>query len=61
MIYADRLVDIITDGIVAIASERDAEDRFVAILRDNSKYGKNAVTLARYIGYDAEIQSLIRG
>ncbi len=60
VIYADRLVDIITDGIVAIASEEDAEDRFVAILRDNIKYGKNAVTLARYIGYDAEIQGLMR-
>jgi uncharacterized protein len=61
VIYADRLVDIISDGIVAIASEQDAEDRFVAILRDNSKYGKNTVTLARYIGYDAEIQGLMRG
>lgn len=60
VIYADRLVDIITDGIVTIASEQDAEERFVAILQDNSKYGKNAVTLARYIGYDAEIQGLMR-
>jgi uncharacterized protein len=60
VIYADRLVDIITDGIVAIASEQDAEDRFVAILQDNIKYGKNAVTIARYIGYDAEIQGLMR-
>ncbi len=60
VIYADRQVDIITDGIVAIASEQDAEDRFVAILQDNIKYGKNAVTLARYVGYDAEIQGLMR-
>jgi len=60
VIYADRLVDIITDGIVAIASEQDAEERYVAILQGNIKYGKNAATLARYIGYDAEIQGLLR-
>lgn len=59
VIYADRLVDIITDGIVELDSERDAEARFAAILRDNINYGKNALTLERYLGYHAEIQGLM--
>jgi uncharacterized protein len=60
VIYADRLVDIIWDGLVPVGSERDAEDRFVEILEDNVQYGKNARTLARYLGYHAEIQGLMR-
>jgi len=60
VIYADRLVDIITDGIVTIKSEQEAEDRFEEILRTYPKYGKNAVTLERYLGYHREIQGLMR-
>ena len=60
IIYADRLVDIIHDGIVTIASERDAEMRFDEILRTYPKYGKNQVTLDRYLGYHREIQGLMR-
>ena len=60
VIYADRLVDIIHDGIVKVASERDAEDRFEEILRTEPKYGKNAVTLERYLGYHREIQGLMK-
>ena len=60
VIYADRLVDIITDGIVETGpDEREAERRFVEILRSYPKYGKNEKTLARYLGYHAEIQGLI--
>jgi uncharacterized protein len=59
VIYADRLVDIITDGIVAIQSERDAEARFEEILRAYPKYGKNEITLNRYLGYHREIQKLM--
>lgn len=59
IIYADRLVDIITDGIVKISSEREAEERFEEILRTYPKYGKNERTMQRYIGYHREIQSLI--
>jgi uncharacterized protein len=33
IIYADRLVDIITDGIVPIKDEREAEERFEEILK----------------------------
>jgi uncharacterized protein len=60
VIYADRLVDIITDGIVTIKSEREAEDRFEDILRTYPKYGKNAITLERYLGYHGEIQGLMK-
>jgi uncharacterized protein len=60
VIYADRLVDIITDGIVPIQSETEAEERFEEILKEIPKYGKNAKTLARYLGYHKEIQSLMR-
>ena len=61
VIYADRLVDIITDGIVDIGGdELEAEHRFEAILKDYPKYGKNFKTLQRYLGYHLEIQGLIR-
>lgn len=59
IIYADRLVDIITDGIVEIGYECEAERRFEEILRSNEKYGKNKRTLVRYLGYHAEIQGLM--
>lgn len=60
IIYADRLVDIITDGIVEIKSEQEAEDRFEDILKNEPKYGKNELTLQRYLGYHREIQGLIK-
>lgn len=60
VIYADRLVDIITDGIVEIKDEKEAEDRFEEILTTIPKYGKNDATLARYLGYHREIQDLIK-
>lgn len=59
IIYADRLVDIITEGIVPIQTENDAEDRFEEILRTIPKYGKNAPTLQRYLNYHKEIQGLM--
>lgn len=60
IIYADRLVDIITDGIVDLGGdEAEAERRFEAILREHIKYGKNEPTLKRYLGYHREIQGLI--
>ena len=58
IIYADRLVDIITDGIIPIKDEREAEERFEEILRTIPKYGKNDKTLERYLGYHEEIQRL---
>lgn len=61
IIYADRLVDIITDGIVPIRDEREAEARFEEILRTTPRYGKNDKTLERYLGYHREIQGLSAG
>ncbi len=59
VIYADRLVDIITDGIVKIRDEKEAEERFEEILKTVPKYGKNELTLQRYLRYHQEIQGLI--
>jgi len=61
IIYADRLVDIIHDGIVKIKAESEAETCFVEILKGNHKYGKNEATLKRYLGYHEEIQGVIAG
>ncbi len=61
VIYADRLVDIIMDGIVDIKGyESQAEKRFVEILKEYSRYGKNEITLNRYLAYHREIQGLIK-
>jgi uncharacterized protein len=60
VIYADRLVDIITDPHMIVADDREAEERFEEILRAIVRYGKNAPTLERYLGYHREIQELIK-
>lgn len=61
IVYADRLVDIITDGIVDIGGDEDvAERRFEEILREYPKYGKNYKTMNRYFRYHREIQELIK-
>lgn len=59
VIYADRLVDIIYDGVVPVKSHAEAEERFEEILRSYSKYGKNDITLNRYLGYHREMQGLM--
>ena len=59
IIYADRLVDIIHDGIVEIQEEPEAETHFVEILKEYPKYGKNEITMNRYLLYHNEIQELI--
>jgi uncharacterized protein len=61
VIYADRLVDIITDPNRIVSSEGEAEERFDEILTTNVRYGKNVPTLERYLGYHRETQDLIRG
>ncbi len=58
VIYADRLVDIITDGV---ASGPEAERRFEEILTSEVRYGKNEPTLKRYLAYHREIQGLMAG
>jgi uncharacterized protein len=57
VIYADRLVDIILDGVVK--TDEEAEQRFEEILTTQIKYGKNDITLKRYLGYHREIQALM--
>lgn len=59
VIYADRLVDIIMDGIAEIRDEIEAESRFEEILRGYPIYGKNEMTLNRYMVYHEEIQGLM--
>lgn len=59
VMYADRLVDIITEGLVALEDEQDAERDFEEILRGHTHYGKNQPTLERYLRYHREIQALI--
>lgn len=59
IIYADRLVDIITEDIVPINEEIEAEEQFEEILRTIPKYGKNDKTLGRYLNYHREIQDLL--
>jgi uncharacterized protein len=57
VIYADRLVDIIADKVVT--TEDQAEERFEEILSTDIKYGKNDITLKRYLNYHKEIQALM--
>ncbi|MEK6692553.1 MAG: HDIG domain-containing metalloprotein [Nitrospirota bacterium] len=60
VIYSDRLVDIIMDGIVDIGGdELEAERRFEEILMEYPKYGKNKKTLNRYLEYHREMQGLM--
>ncbi len=59
IIYADRLVDIITEDIVSIDEEIEAEERFEEILGTIPKYGKNDTTFSRYMNYHKEIQDLM--
>ncbi len=56
VIYADRMVDIYTDGIVPDADEKKAEEHYAEILQTYEKYGKNPTTLQRYLALHAEIQ-----
>lgn len=60
VIYADRLVDIITEDMVTLKSEQEAEERFVEILREYPRYGKNKKTMKRYFQYHREIQRLMK-
>ena len=59
VIYADRLTDIITEEIVKLTTEREAEERFPEILAGYEKYGKNVITTGRYLDYHREIQGLL--
>ena len=60
VVYADRMVDIYSDGIVPDATEAMAESQFAEILRTYAKYGKNPATLQRYLALHEEIQGWMR-
>ena len=55
VIYADRMVDIYMDGIVLDTNEKKAEEQFMEILSNYDKYGKNPVTMQRYLALHDEI------
>lgn len=57
VIYSDRLVDIIQDGV---ASDEEAELKFEEILRKYEKYGKNPRTTERYIKLRREIHGWMK-
>ncbi len=59
IIYADRITDIVHEGVVELADELEAETRFKDILTEFIKYGKNDITRERYFNYHDEIQGLI--
>ena len=61
VLYADRLVDILTEGFFAFRDEREAEERFEEIVTTHRAYGKDALTSARYVAYHREIAALIAG
>lgn len=59
ILYADRLVDILTEGFFTFSSEEQAEDQFEEIVTSHRAYGKDKLTSARYVEYHREIAELI--
>ena len=60
ILYADRLVDIITEGYFDLKDDHEAEQRFEEIITHYRGYGKDKPTSARYLGYHREISRLIQ-
>jgi uncharacterized protein len=61
ILYADRLVDILTEGFFAFQDDREAEARFEEIVTTHRAYGKDKLTSGRYVEYHKEISALIDG
>ena len=59
ILYADRLIDIITEGYFNLQSDQEAEQRFEEIITNYRGYGKDKPTSDRYLGYHREIAMLI--
>ena len=59
ILYADRLIDIITEGFFNFQNDEEAEQRFEEIITHYQGYGKDKPTSARYLGYHREIAGLI--
>ncbi|MEW6110977.1 MAG: HDIG domain-containing metalloprotein [Thermodesulfobacteriota bacterium] len=61
VIYADKLVDIISSPAGIVSNEQEAEDRFVEILRAHPQLAKGEKPLGRLVEMRTRIQSLIKG
>jgi uncharacterized protein len=59
ILYADRLVDILTEGYFTFENEIEAEERFADIVTTHRAYGKDKLTAERYVAYHKEISALI--
>jgi len=60
ILYADRLIDILTEGVFNFQNDQEAEQRFEEIITHYRGYGKDKPTSDRYLGYHREISTLIR-
>lgn len=60
VLYADRLVDILTEGFFSFRDDEEAEDRFEQIVTTHRAYGKDKSTTDRYVAYHREISALIK-
>ena len=59
ILYADRLIDIITEGFFNFQNDLEAEQQFEEIITHSRGYGKDKLTSGRYLGYHREISMLI--
>jgi len=59
ILYADRLIDIITEGFFNFQNDQEAEQRFEEIITHYRGYGKDKPTSDRYLRYHREISRLI--
>ena len=59
VLYADRLVDILTEGYFTFQDDQEAEARFEEIVTTHRAYGKDTLTSERYVAYHREIAGLI--
>jgi uncharacterized protein len=60
VIYADKLVDIITAPDKLVATEQEAEERFPEILKAHPNLAKGEKPLGRHLQYHEEIQALVK-
>ncbi|MBI4964470.1 MAG: HDIG domain-containing protein [Desulfomonile tiedjei] len=60
VIYADKLVDIITASDRIVATEHEAEERFPEILKTHPNLAKGDKPLSRHLQYHEEIQGLTK-
>ena len=60
VIYADKLVDIISSPMKIVTTEREAEERFPEILKTQPGLAKGEKPLERHLRYHDEIQALMK-